>query len=78
MVKRVLILAAGFLAAKARFLLILLLLALATVVLFMVHSGAGWLSLGLVGFMGLMLIALFWALVRFWLGVLAEMVKPDA
>ncbi|MGL4974787.1 MAG: hypothetical protein ACRC56_05805 [Bosea sp. (in: a-proteobacteria)] len=56
----------GLLRAKIRALMWLLLLAFGTVLFFLFSSGASGLTIGLVGVVGLLLIALAWGLVWFW------------
>lgn len=63
------ILILDILAAKARLILLFLMLCFATVIMQMVLAGAGWFVTSFVGFIGLLIIMLFWFLVRFWLGV---------
>jgi hypothetical protein len=65
------------LAVKVRFVTLFLVLCYLTVMMQMVLAGASGLSLAMVGFIGAMVILLFWFLVRFWLGIAEQMRGPD-
>lgn len=75
--KSTLILIADLLAAKARLVMLVLVLCYLVVIMQMVLAGSGWFSLTFIGLIGFLLILLFWFLVRFWVGVASEMVKRD-